>query len=288
MSVLGSRCVLCDRHPASPRGEPAQALWSAEIHDDALARAGDAGSPDGSFLRTTIPACRSCGIELRARFEEPAKSAVHGLSVGRLRLRPADARALVLWVLKTWLLAAHPSAQVAVQGSSVARFDLTEVPDDIYGWLVEGKRPPVGLSLWASRSAHDTDGGAARYRIPLPTITADGETVRFQELRGRLDLSDAGTLDVDLVYHPGWGIDHPLEREGSAVRLWPRDGRRALDLGALPLVEPGQVGWLRGPRLVFAPSAFRGRSREPLSPETTLSFFPPFPAGVTAVFAPGE
>jgi len=31
-----------------------------------------------------------------------------------------------------------------------------------------------------------------------------------------------------------------------------------------------------------------GEQRAPLSAETSFSFFPPFPPGVTAVFAPGE
>jgi hypothetical protein len=290
MSFLGSQCVLCGRHPASPRGEPTQALWPVEEPGDGSGVAGSepAHAGDSPFLRTTVSACRSCGIELRARFEEPAKAAVRSLADGRLRLRPADAGMFVLWALKTSLLNAHPSAQVAYPGSSVIRFDLSDVPDDIYGWLVEAKPPPAGLSLWAARSVRDVVGGNAVYRIPLPTITADARTVRFQELRGGLDLLDAGRLDLDLVYHPGWEIDHPLEREDRAVRLWPRDGRRALDLGALPFVDPDELGWVRGPRLVFAPNAFEGRPREPLSPETTLSFFPPFPPGVTAVFAPGE
>jgi hypothetical protein len=290
MSFLGTECVLCGRHPASPHGEPTQALWPVGEPGDELTIAGSeaARDDDRSFLRTTVSACRSCGIELRARFEEPAKAVVRSLVDGRLRLRPADARTFVLWALKTSLLTAHPSAQVGYPGSGVIRFDLSEAPDDIYGWLVEAKPPPSGLSLWAARSAGDAVAGNAVYRIPLPTITADARTVRFQELTGSLDLLDAGRLDLDLVYHPGWEIDHPLEREDRAVRLWPRDGRRALDLGALPFVDPDELGWVRGPRLVFAPNAFRGRSREPLSPETTLSFFPPFPPGVTAVFAPGE
>ena len=163
-----------------------------------------------------------------------------------------------MWVLKTWLLTAIRPLGFPIPESSVTRFDLSEVPDDIYGWLVEAKRPhrPASRSGQRERAGAPADGNP-RYRIPLPTITADGRTVRFQEFTSRLDLLDAGVLDVELVYHPGWEIDHPLEREGRGARLWPRDGRRALDIGALPLLESRELSWFRGPRLVFAPSTYR-------------------------------
>jgi hypothetical protein len=38
-----------------------------------------------------------------------------------------------------------------------------------------------------------------------------------------MEFLDAGFLDVELVYHPGWEIEHPLEVDGRAARLWPRD-----------------------------------------------------------------
>ena len=98
---------------------------------------------------------------------------------GQLRLRPPEARAFVMWVLKTWMLTAHPAARRSDPGSSVVRFDLSEVPDEIYAWLAEAKPPPPGLSVWATRRASTTVDGDARYRIPLPTITADGRTTRF-------------------------------------------------------------------------------------------------------------
>ena len=129
--------------------------------------------------------------------------------------------------------------------------------------------------------------GDACHRFPLPTIPAAGPTTRFQEFTSCLELLDAGVLKVELVYHPGWEIDHPLERDGRAARLWPRDGRRVVDIGALPVLESPELSWARGPRLVFAPSTYRQQARDPLSAGTSFSFYPPFPPGVTAVFAPG-
>ena len=283
MSFAGIDCVLCGQRPSLPRGDRTQSIRAVE--EDSV---GGPLTSEDALLRTTIPACLRCSNGVSERFERDARPVVEGLWRGELRLRPPEARAFVMWVLKTWLLTGPPSARVPDPRASVARFDLSEVPDDIYGWLVEATPPPPGLSLWATRRADAPADGNPRYRIPLPTITADARTVRFQQFASRLDLLDAGVLDVELVYHPGWEIDHPLEREGRGARLWPRDGRRALDIGALPLLESRELSWFRGPRLVFAPSTYRRQPREPLSPETSFSFFPPFPPGVTAVFAPGE
>ena len=282
MSFAGIECVLCGERPSLPRGDRTQSLWAPE--DDFV---GASLTVDDPLLGSTVPVCLRCSTALSDRFERAARPAVESLRQGELRLRPPRARAFVMWVLKTWLLTAHPAARASDPGSSLVRFDLSEVPDEIYGWLVEAKPSPPGLSLWATRSARTIVDGDARHRIPLPTITADGRTTRFQEFTSCLELLDAGVLKVELVYHPGWEIDHPLERDGRAARLWPRDGRRVVDIGALPVLESPELSWARGPRLVFAPSTYRQQARDPLSAGTSFSFFPPFPPGVTAVFAPG-
>jgi len=283
MSFAGIDCVLCGQRLSLPRGGPTQSLVTAE--EDLVGASLTRGDP---LVGTTIPVCLRCAGVLSERFEQAAKPVVEGLWEGALRLRPPQARAFGLWVLKTWMLTAHPAAHVPDPRSSGGRFDLSEIPDEIYGWMVEDRPPPAGISMWATRGPRAATNGSRRYRIPLPTITTEGRTTRFQEFAARLDLLDSGALDVELAYHPGWEIDHPLERDGRAVRLWPRDGRRVLDLGALPVLEAPEVSWGRGPRLVFAPKSYRRESREPLSAETSFSFFPPFPPGVTAVFAPGE
>ncbi|HTK24207.1 MAG TPA: hypothetical protein VL264_08255 [Gaiella sp.] len=283
MSFAGIDCVLCGQRPSLPRGERTQSLWVPE--DDFLGASLTTADP---LVGTTIPVCLRCSGTLAERFDHAARPAVEGLRRGELRLRPPPARAFAQWVLKTWLLTGHPAVQASDPRSSQARFDLSEAPQELYGWLVEEKPPPAGLSVWATRGAQAATNGSPRYRIPLPTVTADGRTTRFQELAFRLDLVDGGVLDIELVYHPGWEIEHPLERESRAMRLWPRDGRRVLDLGALPVLEAHELSWGRGPRLVFAPESYNGEQRAPLSAETSFSFFPPFPPGVTAVFAPGE
>ena len=283
MSFAGMNCVLCGQRPSLPRGDRTQSLWAAE--DDFL---GASLTTEDPLVGTTVPVCLRCAGVLGERFEQAARPAVERLREGELRLRPPRARAFALWVLKTWLLTAHPAARVSDPRSIPARLELAEVPEEVYGWMVEEKPPPAGLSIWATRGVRAATNGGPRYRIPLPTVTADGQTTRFQELAFRLDLLEGGVLDVELVYHPGWEIEHPLEHDARGVRLWPRDGRLVLDLGALPVLEAHELAWARGPRLVFAPKSYHGERREPLSAETSFSFFPPFPPGVTAVFAPGE
>lgn len=283
MSFAGIDCVLCGQRPSLPRGDRTQSLLAAD-HDFV----GASVTMEDPLVRTTIPLCLRCGNTLSERFEETARPAVEGLWEGELRLRPTQARLFALWVLKTLLLTAHPEAQVSDPRASLARFDLTEVPDEIYRWMVEEQPPPAGVSIWATRGTRAATNGSPPDRIPLPTITAEGRTTRFQEFASRLDLLGAGVLDVELVYHPGWEIDHPLERAGRAARLWPRDGRRVLDLAALPVLEARELSWGRGPRLLFAPQSYHQESRAPLSAKTSFSFFPPFPPGVRAVFAPGE
>ena len=140
----------------------------------------------------------------------------------------------------------------------------------------------------AARRPHRVGGEgeiAADTRIYLPTIVADGNTTRFQSFAHGLDFLDAGLLDVHLVYHPGWAIDHPLERDGRAVKLWPRDLSDPLDLGAIPASTEGQVSWAEGPSLSFEDGTYVGLQRDPLSPELDLHF-PPSPPGVLVVRSP--
>ena len=86
---------------------------------------------------------------------------------------------------------------------------------------------PTGLSAWAFKPiGKPADDGEFR-RIALPTVVLDGVTTRFQVMAFAV-----GGVEVHLVYHPDWEIDHPLEREHRAVRLWPR--HRPVRLISLP------------------------------------------------------
>ena len=166
---------------------------------------------------------------------------------------------------------------------------LSEVPDDIYGWLVEATPPPPGLSLWATPKRADAPSDGIRgtgFRSRRSRRT--GERFGFRSSR-----------PVSTCWMPAcWMSSSCTTQGGRSTIPWSARAveracgratdRRVVDIGALPLLESPELSWFRGPRLVFAPSTYRRQPREPLSPETSFSFFPPFPPGVTAVFAPGE
>ncbi len=127
-------------------------------------------------------------------------------------------------------------------------------PPEYYEWMVTGAEPPLGLSLWIYRAA-DRQPGEQRpgneRRLVLPTVHVDGGTIRFEcheiTLHG---------LTISLALHPGWPIDHPLETDGRAVRLWPRPEARSLRLATLPPVPLSQsIAWSRGWEVFLAPGA---------------------------------
>jgi hypothetical protein len=111
--------------------------------------------------------------------------------------------------------------------------------------------------------------------IPLPTVIADGRTIQFRAKR-------AGVLflDVSLVYHPGWEIEHPLEAAGRALRLWPRSADAEADFASLPPVHSKVMGWLKGPTLYFLPGALRSANLPSLSPSfDPMGLLPQFTSG---------
>jgi len=87
-------------------------------------------------------------------------------------------------------------------------------------------------------------------------------------------------LDVSLVYHPGWEIEHPLELDGRALRLWPRAADAEADFASLPPVHPKVMGWLKGPTLHFLPGALGSANLPPLSPSfDPMELLPQFTSG---------
>ena len=224
-----------------------------------------------------VPACRACNGTLNSRFEEASKEAVRSLlrTRGDMTLDGRQATVVGLWFLKTWLLHVHPAAVDSEPG--LDRSTLRPVPDDMYGWMIDGSAPPHGLSAWAWRAADDDPPGTETRHIPLPTVTADGVTVDFQTVH----LTVSG-LAVSVAYHPGWSIDHPLETEGRAIRMWPRDPHEPADFTSLPFVGPHDTRWLRGPHLTFSPETYDPSSLPPLSPHMDPLFQLP---GVQMMFA---
>lgn len=273
----GQTCALCRIRPSSPTGEHVWPTWLLALFPESegpytryvngwpeTKRDGATARTQTSTERVKLPCCTECNAILDDRFERVAKPIVRRLMItdGHLTLSAEEAFTLGLWLLKTWLLLAHPAARSSDPGRSPRRWNLAMVPDDIYGWTVTGEDPPSGLSVWAVREIQ-TDSGRhiPPRRLPLPTVVADGRTVSFQVFRCAIRF-----LDVTLVYHPGWEIAHPLETEGRAARLWPNDGAM-VSFATLPAVAVRDTVWIEGPTLTFAPGAFGAECIRPLGPD---------------------
>jgi hypothetical protein len=270
----GKTCVLCRRRPSSPTGEhvwprwllkmfpPGEKQYTWWISGEQVSKRDGQPRTHTSVGAVKLPMCVTCNNKaLEPRFEKPAKPLIRLLMDrdGNARFGGNDARFVALWFLKTWLLLAHPAARESDPDVTPARWD--SVGDDLYSWLVINQPPPVGFSIWVTKRAEGLPDPAVTRRIPLPTVVADGREIQFRVKRAGVQF-----LDVSLVYHPGWEIEHPLEAEGRALRLWPRQADAGADFSSVPAVHPNDTAWLKGPRLHFLPDAFGSDDLPPLSP----------------------
>ena len=203
---------------------------------------------------------------LDQRFEHTAKPVIRQLldAKGSIVLNAADAEVAGVWYLKTWLLLAHPQVVWTQPGWSAPPWE--PVPVDLYSWMVNGQPPPGGLSVWAFKQSTDEVPDDETRRIFLPAIVVDGTRTKFQAFRFALD-----GVEVHLVFHPGWEMDHPLERDDSAIKLWPPSPGEPADFAALRVVKRDEFRWADGPTFVFWP----GKSPSELPPlsETNSGLF---------------
>jgi len=277
----GRICVLCGFRPSSPTGEHAWTKWFLSLFPESegpytrYINGEPEKKRDGSSIRTQtsaervkLPCCVECNGIMERRFEPLAKAILRRVmdEEGLLTLDAGEARVLGLWLVKTWLLLAHPAARGSMPGQSPRRWDLRQIPDDIYTWIVTGTEPPPGFSLWVARADHEHPSRVESRRIPVPIVVADGRTTAFQVFRCGVRF-----LDVTLAYHPGWEIAHPLEIERRALRLWPFD-RSPVNLGSLPAVPTRDTVWIDGPTLEFAPGHYGAVPLPPIGADGDLMF----------------
>ncbi len=199
-----------------------------------------------SAVRFKLPVCRACNSELDQRFEKPAKPLIRRIFNAGPPLDPSEVEIVGRWFVKTWLLLAHPQVRASDPGHELTPWQPFQ--QNLYGWMVSGSEPPAGLSAWATKIDRKAAQATETCHLALPTVVADGSTIEFRVRRFGL-----AWLDVSLVYHPLWAIDHPLEAQGQAVRLWPPHHTSGLDVGRLPLVRDREMAWLSGPTVHFRP-----------------------------------
>lgn len=213
-----------------------------------------------------LPMCVAHNAVLAQRFEAPVKG------WGEKVFDPADGRVearqvwqLSLWLLKTWLLLAHPEA---VHVDRVPRVKYwADAPAALWSWMVTGEDPPDGLSLWLWRRDDTQPPCDSPQQMLLPTVIDGSTTHHFQSQEFGIR-----HLQAAVAYHPGWPIDHPLEADGRAIRMWPPPDRPApLYLDRLPGVPDRATAWADGPTIRF--DAGRYRSAD----------LPSLPAGIAAL-----
>lgn len=178
----GRTCVLCRRRPSTKDGEHVWPKWYLEdppggqgpykwlINDQPLLRR-DGLTPvvEEELTRVRLPACRRCNAELNDNFELAAKTPLRRLLSGTTPpdLTPKDTEAVTRWLLKTWLLLAHPEvfyAHPLIEKVHRGRLWPQPAPPEYYEWMVTDAEPPLGLSLWIYRAADRQPGETAPRR----------------------------------------------------------------------------------------------------------------------------
>lgn len=228
-----------------------------------------------SSARFKLPMCPACNGVLNERFEVPAKPLIRRMLIDNEAVENADAEIVGLWFVKTWLLLTHPELLSSDPGWPSRPWE--PLDPSLHDWMINAGQPPLFVSSWLIKVDRAKMAVATRH-IPLPTVVVDGQTLDFRVLQFGL-----GSVEIHLAHHPGWSIDHPLEAEGRALRLWPPGGAR-LDLAGLPAVPGNEVRWLKGPTLHFEPKAYWATKRPPLTVSTDVfGAFMPGTYGISAI-----
>ncbi|MFH8253188.1 hypothetical protein ACH3VR_22675 [Microbacterium sp. B2969] len=255
----GQACVFCP-NPSVGVGEHVWPAWFiAEFHGQGPFTTSRAGVPytkrDGKTPLTAdalfgvhVPACEECNAALDTTIEKPAKPVVrrlltHADSMGELILSADDCAALARWLLKVGLLSAHPAAEHDHPGlqrdTGVPR--LATIRPEWLDWIRTGAAPPDGFSVFLTRRDLRGEDPAAEIEqhIILPKLVVDGEDRDFMSR----SFGFAG-VNVAIVWHPGWPLQHAQVDAGRAVLLWPHPDE--VDFGAVPQVSPKELAFWDG------------------------------------------
>lgn len=224
-----------------------------------------------------VPMCGACNHALGVAVEEPAKPVVRQiLQVGERESLPdlqlGEAEALARWAAKVAMLLQHPDARHDNERvERIGRESREEAWHPQWAsWLPGALATPSALSVYATRRAWRWEGeySGARASIFLPRLTVDGVDQCFMTwgcgIRG---------LDLRVVWHPNWEINHPLVATGRAARVWP--ARDPVLLSTLPVVDPRELSFVPAVgRLVVSQARFSKLSEVPLGVDADpLSLF---------------
>jgi len=267
---LTGPCAFCHRRPTSRKGEHVAPLWflrgfpvtqpyTTYTKGTPTIRFDGTNRTQSSLTRFQVPCCDGdvgCNKALNDRFEKQHTQAlVRRLydSIGSVDFSVADSADLGLWLVKTWLLLAHPRMR---SSDPDFRPGLWAWTPSLYSWMTNGAMPPEDLSMWVYRQS--ARSAAKPHVLSLVTLSTVEQRYRTQVSQ----LSFAG-LGCSLVHHPGRRFRHPLVERRRAVQVWPPspDGIRTT---GLPRVGRNPVVWQEGPKISLASGVGKARAREAL------------------------
>ena len=266
-------CFLCGAQPSTPTGEHVWPQWLlkefpvsdgpyvTEKNGHAVLNREGVPRRNAVFPRVFLPCCTSCNGELDRRFEKRAKPVMRRiLGTSDVQLAPEETQVAAEWFVKTALFLSHHKVRHTDPGIRPHVWSPAP-PTDIYRWTVTGEPPPLSLSLWIGWRPDSPH--LRKVAMQLPRVHADGRDHVFQVAQHGLRF-----LSITLLYHPGWPVEHPHERTGEVIRLWPpRESGQPISLHHR---EPtSDVRWVRGLELHFSPGYY-GRGTLPNLDEVGL------------------
>lgn len=216
---------------------------------------------DEKFDAVKLACCQDCNDRLNRRFEGlKAEPALRLVSQDEPALDVEQTRLAALWFVKTWSLLSHPRTEYqASTPAPTVRWD--GVPQSVWSWTVRDEELPVGLIAWAFRHRQDGDRGGTTPtapRLELPRVIADGVDQQFYVHDLTLE-----RINVSVVWHPGWPIEHLAAAAGEVLQLWPLAPGTTID--RLPNLNHRPIRWVTGPVLRFLPGTYDG-TLPPLAP----------------------
>ncbi|GLZ45780.1 hypothetical protein Acsp06_19650 [Actinomycetospora sp. NBRC 106375] len=256
-------CALCNENPSTPEGEHVipkrllRAFFPATSGPFEI----QGGRTYPEFQAIKLACCLRCNGILNQRFENPGGDpAIRLLEHGDItELGQNRSYSTRLWILKTWLLLAHPRTEYKVLDPRPPAW--THVPEEVFNWTVTDAGPPTGLSAWAFKHTPNVRTDSEDLpRIVLPEVATESSHHTFQVL----DLSIA-MVNVVIVYHPGWAIYHPGVASRAVEQVWPAVPHTPL--APLPVRERAAVKWWTpGPYIQLPSELLRADTLPPLEP----------------------
>lgn len=260
-------CALCENAPSTPAGEhvlPAHLLRERFPRSQGpyTTTSLSGSTTDEKFDAVKLACCQRCNDRLNQRFEGlKAQPALRLITQDEPGLDAEETRLAALWFVKTWSLLSHPRTEYqASTPAPTVRWH--GVPQSVWSWTVQDEDPPAGLSAWAFWHQQDGDREATRPTAPtlgLPRVIVDGWEQQFYVHDLTLEC-----INVSVVWHPGWPIEHPAAAAGEVLQLWPLAPGAIID--RLPMLDHRPIRWATGPVLRFRPGVYDD-TLPPLSPE---------------------